>query len=94
LVFRAAELGAGAAAPRTPPTPAKTEQPRMRSPQRGAAKKSSSPKGPAEKADTYEPPSPPAAAAEPPQAIANSSEGSASSNASSISAAPRQRAER
>jgi diacylglycerol O-acyltransferase len=94
LVFRAAELGAGAAAPRTPPTPAKTEQPRMRSPQRGAAKKSSSPKGPAEKADTYEPPSPPAAAAEPPQAIANRSEGSASSNASSTSAAPRQRAER
>ncbi|HEX5906957.1 MAG TPA: wax ester/triacylglycerol synthase family O-acyltransferase [Propionibacteriaceae bacterium] len=94
LVSRAAELGAGAVVPRTPPTPANTDQPRMRSAQQGAARKPSSPKAPAEKADAYEPPSPPAAAAEPPQATASRSEGSASSNASSSSAAPRQRAER
>jgi diacylglycerol O-acyltransferase / wax synthase len=92
LVSRAAELGASAAVPRIPPT--ETDQPRMRAPQRSVARKSASPKRPAEKADVDEPPGPPAAAAEPPQATANRSEGSASSNASSRSAAPRQRAER
>jgi diacylglycerol O-acyltransferase len=56
LVSRAAELGAGAAAPPISPSPAKADKPRKRAPQTDAAKKSPPPEAVAEQVPAQEPP--------------------------------------
>jgi diacylglycerol O-acyltransferase len=93
LVSRAAELGSGAAPPRTSKTPAKSDNQRKRAIQKPSARKTPPPKAVAEKRRIREPPPDSVPEPEFPQASATS-EGASGGEGSAGSAAPPQQTNR